>query len=459
MGRVYLAEHKLIGKRAAVKVLLPRYSADAEVVNRFFNEARASSLLKHPGVVDVYDFGKLADGSAFIVMEFLEGESLAARIRRERTLTPQALIAIARQIATAVGAAHAKRIVHRDLKPDNVFLVSDSEMPPLGLRVKVLDFGIAKLAGNPSASAVQTQAAAVFGTPTYMSPEQCRGTGLVDHRSDIYSLGCIMYETATGRAPFVGEGTGDIIAAHLRETPVPPSHYSPSVPTWLDALIIRALAKKPAGRYQSMAELVTALDACVGQATEVGPGVDRAAAPTLRTSNVAPSTTLGAASGETWVPTSIRRRSVRISAVAAVIMAGGFGVYFSLPRGTKTTAAPTLPVAAAPSPATSLPSLPVEPAKITLTIESRPAGADVFRVADGVRLGTTPLVKELARTDGDALFVIKLAGYLDERVKMATDRDGVATIDLTRRPRSVTKSSAVVQPKPSTKAVVLDPFH
>jgi serine/threonine-protein kinase len=214
MGRVYLAEHQLIGKRAAIKVLLPQYSSQAEIVNRFFNEARASSMLKHPGVIDVYDFGRLPDGSAYLMMEFLEGQSLAARLRAG-SLALELALDIARQVALALGAAHAHGIVHRDLKPDNVFLVPDTELRA-GVRTKVLDFGIAKLTDDQGGGgAGATRTGAIIGTPTYMSPEQCRGAGKVDHRSDVYSLGCMLFEMLSGRPPFVAEGPGEVIAAHL----------------------------------------------------------------------------------------------------------------------------------------------------------------------------------------------------------------------------------------------------
>jgi eukaryotic-like serine/threonine-protein kinase len=251
MGRVYVGEHQLIGKRAAIKVLLPQYSAQTEIVNRFFNEARASSLLKHPGVVDVYDFGRLADGSAYLVMEFLEGESLATRLHRG-ALPVELATDIARQVAVALGAAHARGIVHRDLKPDNVFLVPDDEMRA-GVRAKVLDFGIAKLTDDKIVGNAATRTGAIIGTPTYMSPEQCRGAGKVDHRSDIYSLGCLLYEMVSGRPPFSGEGPGDVIAAHLF---APPTPLTGLVPPSVEQAVQRLLMKTPEARPQTMSEVV-----------------------------------------------------------------------------------------------------------------------------------------------------------------------------------------------------------
>ena len=181
MGVVYVAEHPLIGRKVAVKVLLPDYSRNQEVVSRFFNEARATALIKHPGLVDVLDFGYDADGNAYLVMEFLDGESLGGRLERESRLPAELLINVARQASAAVGAAHQQGIIHRDLKPDNLFLVPDAE---LGIRVKILDFGIAKLTLDDTPSEVlKTRTGAVMGTPLYMSPEQAGGAGKIDPRT------------------------------------------------------------------------------------------------------------------------------------------------------------------------------------------------------------------------------------------------------------------------------------
>src|SRR6185503_3797440 len=165
-----LAEHSLLGRPAAIKVLLPELSQKQEIVRRFFNEARAATAIRHPGIVEVYDFGWTPDGAAYIVMERLEGETLARRAARAR-LSWHAALAIGRQIAGALSAAHAKGIIHRDLKPENIFMIRDPEVPG-GERIKLLDFGIAKLATGTSN--VKTQTSAVMGTPTYMSPEQCK---------------------------------------------------------------------------------------------------------------------------------------------------------------------------------------------------------------------------------------------------------------------------------------------
>ena len=257
MGAVYRAEHPLIGRHVAVKVLLPELSKHEEVLTRFFNEARASSLIHHPGIVEVFDFGQMESGSAYLVMELLEGESLSKRIKREGKLRSEVIFPLLRQIAGALGAAHAREIVHRDLKPDNIFLVRDPDVPG-GLRAKVLDFGIAKLAA--SSSGLRTKTGAVMGTPAYMAPEQTRGAGKVDARADIYALGCILFEMAAGRLPFSAKTHHEMMALHQSAAPPALRSIDPAISPVLEAVAARALAKEPAQRQQSMDELAAELD-------------------------------------------------------------------------------------------------------------------------------------------------------------------------------------------------------
>ena len=251
MGAVYRATHTLLGRPAAIKLLLPALSQQREVVDRLFNEARATTSVSDPGIVSVFDFGFHTDGSAYIVMELLEGEPLDARILRG-TISIADALRITRQVAGALGAAHARGIVHRDLKPENIFLVRDAEAQG-GERPKILDFGIAKLTRpGDNGDKKRTRTGLLLGTPIYMSPEQCRGAGDVDLRADIYALGCVLYHLVVGRPPFDHEGVGEIISAHLRETPKPPSAVVGGVPAAVDALVLKCLAKDPAQRFQSM---------------------------------------------------------------------------------------------------------------------------------------------------------------------------------------------------------------
>ncbi|MBK7535696.1 MAG: serine/threonine protein kinase [Myxococcales bacterium] len=262
MGAVYVAQHTLLGRKAAIKVLLPALSTQPEVVHRFFNEARAVTSISDPGIVQVFDFGHHKDGSAFIVMELLEGEPLNVRMAQRGRLPVVEALRIGRQVAVSLATVHNHGIIHRDLKPENVFMVRDAEVAH-GERAKILDFGIAKLSGAPGLG--KTNAGALLGTPTYMSPEQCRGAGEVDHRSDIYALGCMLFHLVVGRPPFSGEGIGDVIVAHLCEPPPAPSSCLLGVPPVFDALVLRCLAKTPGERYASMGEVAATIDALLPQ--------------------------------------------------------------------------------------------------------------------------------------------------------------------------------------------------
>ncbi len=268
MGAVYLGQHTLLGRRAAIKVLLPALSARPDVVNRFFNEARAVTSISDPGIVQVFDFGYHTDGSAFIVMELLEGEALDARLRRIGRFEALQALRLTRQVAASLAVVHERQIVHRDLKPENIFLVRDAEVAS-GERSKILDFGIAKLSEDQSGTS-KTRTGVLMGTPVYMSPEQCRGLSDLDHRSDIYALGCVLFHMIAGRPPFESEHMGDLIAAHIREPAPPPSSFAPEVSPEVDALVVRCLAKAPGDRFQSMHELAAAISQLLPYVTSPG---------------------------------------------------------------------------------------------------------------------------------------------------------------------------------------------
>ncbi len=258
MGAVFLGRHKLIDRKVAIKVLLAEYSNREEAVSRFFNEAKATASLRHPSLVDVIDFGYAKDGSAFLVMEYLEGENLGTRLRKVGKLAIPQTLEFSRQIVMGIGVAHAAGIVHRDLKPDNVFLVPSPVDPTLEL-VKVLDFGIAKITGKMAGGMQKTQTGMMLGTPLYMAPEQCRGAGYVDARSDTYAFGCILFAMLTGRPPFVYEFPGELIAAHLHEAPPRVKSLRAETPQSLDDLVDKLLAKDPEKRPQTMAAITKAL--------------------------------------------------------------------------------------------------------------------------------------------------------------------------------------------------------
>jgi eukaryotic-like serine/threonine-protein kinase len=257
MGAVYLAEHTLLRRRAAIKVLLPSLSANEDETRRFFHEARTVSLISDPGIVQIFDFGYHGDGRAFIVMELLVGESMTRRLRRIRRFAIADGLRLAQLICTALDAAHARGIVHRDVKPGNIFLVADRAVTG-GERPKLLDFGIAKLSGD-DAGKPRTRAGILMGTPAFMSPEQCRCSGEVDHRADIYAVGCVLFTMLAGRPPFRSKAPGELVAAHLREPPPRASSLAPELPAVVDHILQRCLRKAPEARYPSMAALAEAI--------------------------------------------------------------------------------------------------------------------------------------------------------------------------------------------------------
>jgi serine/threonine-protein kinase len=387
MGIVYLAKHVTLGKKAAIKVLRPALSSNQDVVSRFFNEARAVTAVRNPGIVDVYDFGFLEDHTAYIIMEYLEGESLAARLRRCRPAIPWTLTVV-RAIARALQAAHEHGIVHRDLKPDNVFLVPDADLPG-GERVKLLDFGIAKLA-HGTGDASHTTTGTVMGTPTYMAPEQCRGAGTVDHRADLYSLGCVVYEMLCGQPPFVADGPGDVIARHLYFEPQPPRSRRAEIPPELEEIVLRLLKKEPRARYATAAEFVRAIDQLSGAAPGAVPGKPLATE-FVATLPVMRDTTLnGAASSHLSLRKDERSRRLGMATVAATVAVAAFVLVWFLVRSNHgeesgsgadvalATASKVVPASAAMSPPVPAPTAP-RPATAAEGALSRPAPEAIDR--------------------------------------------------------------------------------
>jgi eukaryotic-like serine/threonine-protein kinase len=468
MGAVYAAQHTLLGRPAAIKVLLPELCRNQEMVNRFFNEAKATTAIRHPGIVEIYDFGHRHDGSAYIVMEYLEGESLSHRMKRIRPLPVPAALLICSQVSGVLAAAHAIGILHRDLKPDNVFLVRDPEMPG-GERAKLLDFGIAKLTDEGETGSIKTRTGVVMGSPAYMSPEQCKGAGHVRYESDLYSLGCILYQMLCGEPPFTAEGSGEVIAQHIYREPVPlrqrVSHVSPAI----DELVLRLLAKDPAHRPRSAAELKVELDRLRDSMT--GPG--RAVEPVPATTVVLPAPSIFDGGSETktsWsdrpfvVPPApqrpVRRRMWIAAPLAAGLALAGVvlvlakwhgegddGAGATLPDVTATPdATPVSPVPASAStrvpvvpPSTVEPTPvppPAAPTMIKITITSRPKRARIYRSPSNAHVGVTPYELEIAPTDSSLAFVLKKTGYRDLEIEVRGNEAKMYTFELKPRSRS-----------------------
>ena len=246
MAEVYLARDQMLDRAVAVKVLFPALATDPGFVERFRREAQSAAGLNHPNIVGVYDWGE-ANGTYFIVMEYVEGESLAEMIQSQGRVDPDRAAEIASDIAAALGFAHRNGgVIHRDVKPGNVLITPDGA-------VKVADFGIARAISDSSDQNL-TKTGSVMGTATYFSPEQARGAG-VDPRSDVYSLGCVIYEMVTGRPPFQGDNAVAIAYKHVQEAPVSPRLIDPAIPDTLEAITLKCLAKNPANRYPSAQDL------------------------------------------------------------------------------------------------------------------------------------------------------------------------------------------------------------
>ncbi len=261
MGTVYAVTHTKLNKRFALKLLKRDLARDPETRARFLLEAQAAGQILHPNVVEITDYSSLPNGSAYLVMEYLDGQPLAKMIKLGGALPALRAVAIVRDIASALQAAHDLGIVHRDLKPDNVFVVQHGGKE----LAKILDFGVAKVAG----SAKLTRTGMVFGTPHYMSPEQASG-GVVDGRTDVYALGVIMYEMFTGRVPFEADTYMGVLTKHMFEAPVPPSQVAGAARELgaLEDVTLKALAKRPEDRYASMTELIADLDRIVQVGTD-----------------------------------------------------------------------------------------------------------------------------------------------------------------------------------------------
>src|SRR5580698_8011941 len=243
MAQVYRAMDRQLERPVALKVLFPELSIDRTFVERFRREAQAAANLSHPNIVPVFDWGE-DDGSYFIVMEYVDGRALSAVLKDPEPLPPRQIASIGAGVAAALAFAHRHGVIHRDVKPGNVLITPDGE-------VKVTDFGIAR-AVNTEESLTQT--GAVMGTAAYFSPEQAEGKG-VDARSDIYSLGVVLYEMAVGKPPFTGDSPVAVASKHVRDQPVLPREANPAVPAALEAIIMKALSKSPDDRYPTAEEM------------------------------------------------------------------------------------------------------------------------------------------------------------------------------------------------------------
>jgi serine/threonine-protein kinase len=266
MGEVYLAEHRLLKRPCAIKLIRPERAGDPQFLGRFEREVRATALLDHPGVVAVYDYGHAADGTFYYVMEYLPGVALDRLVDRHGPLPPALVAHLLRQLGAALRAAHGRGLVHRDLKPSNVIVRPGCRPHD---RAKLLDFGLVRDAAADS-DVKLTRVGTVVGTPDFMAPEQAEGAAPVDARGDLYGLGAVAYFLLTGRPPFERDTAMQTMLAHLRDPVTPPSALAPGTPADLEAVVLRCLAKKPDERYPDADAMGKALAACAcaGEWTE-----------------------------------------------------------------------------------------------------------------------------------------------------------------------------------------------
>jgi serine/threonine-protein kinase len=473
MGTVYLAEHPMIGKRVAVKMLRPDLGTDPGLVSRFFQEAKAVNEIRHPNIVDISDFGHTEDGIVYFVMELMEGQGLRERISASGPMPLDQAVAFARQVIDALAAAHRMGIIHRDLKPDNIFLVTDAQAPG-GFRAKLFDFGVAKLLGDKQKQVGhKTIDGAVVGTPFYMSPEQalCQDVGAA---VDIYAMGVVMYEMLTGKVPFHSEQLVILLNAILKQPAPPPSRIRRDTPPWLDRLILRCLEKDPEARPRSMEEVSAILAAGSTELSggEVALGATMMApvgltpppvavghGPAARTSVQRQPTVAGEAAvinapskapsattlprqtvvrGGTARPseamglvTQIRtyldtRRVQRAAIPLIVVVAGGIVASIFVSAAAKRPITELVPEVAPPP-------LP-QPSHASIHINSEPPGAEVVRMNDNRALGTTPLV-DIRTADGRQInYRFHLAGHTDVQMPIQVAAPGKFELTATLTP-------------------------
>lgn len=411
MGRVYRATHTLLGKEFAIKVLPEGREARSKATERFLREARAAANIDNDHIVEVVNVDEDDAHRLFIVMELLEGETLADRLAHG-PLPLEDAVSIALQVGDALQAAHDAGIVHRDLKPENVFLVDKGG----GSFVKVLDFGISKIKNPEHENPKLTATDQIVGTPLYISPELARGIAHVDHRTDIYALGVIVYEMLTGTPPFSGQNHFQLLYKHGNESPEPPSQRNREarIPPHVETAVLRALHKNPDERFDTMHELCAALQ---------GPAVPK------------------------------RARTIAVPLLAAVILAAAAFIVWPKPTiettstqrelpaepAPVTTAPSDLPAKLAPEPATEKSEAPAEPAdatpsaeRVSIALRSSPRGA--FVSLNGKTRGKTPLTVELSK-DTAATVRFSLPGYRTVRRRIRAGEQDTVRVRLQKKDR------------------------
>jgi len=465
MGAVYRGEHTLIGRKLAIKILHGKFVGDEEMVSRFYREARAAAAIGHKNIIEVIDVGATDEGDPYIVMEYLEGESLGAMLKRTGPLDLPAACGILEPVLQALTAAHKAEIVHRDLKPDNIFLAAragddDSEET----EVKLIDFGISKVARDIQETQL-TLTGHVLGTPAYMSPEQAMGASVVDHRVDIYSMGVILYQTLTGKLPFESDNYNALLAKILTGDPTPPEEAYPGFPTAARDVIYKAMSRDPGDRYQDAREMLDALK----RLEEFDSRRERLR--TLASSIVQSSLAIGDLGGEAtgesskegvaaeamariagdstpseWARSSARppekRRGVPLPIViAAIVLVGGAIAVALLMQSPESgeTAPADQPAAAATDEARGAP----EPETVRVEIRGAPDGAKVFY--DSARVLMNPF--NARKVDAVVPLRIEAEGFAPFAVTVIPSEDRVVAVKMEPLPADEPAPPEVAEPE------------
>jgi len=425
MGQVYEAVHDQMKRRAAIKILHKRFAHNRQIATRFLNEAKATSIVEHPGIVHIYEFGQTDDGTAYIVMEYLSGDTLRQRLDAQGgKLPPEAMMRIGRQMASALQSAHEKGIVHRDLKPVNIMIVRDPETTG-GERSKILDFGLAKII-EPEGGEGITNTGTILGTPAYMAPEQCKSARAADPKSDVYSLGVIFYEMLSGEIPFDADTDAELLSKHMFSDAPPLLSKAPQVGMALAALVHRMLDKDLVSR-PSAAEVASELQQLYGSSSLSSAMTNAVSAPVtdgasrrnvakepLPVRHVDPAAPQEVAAHEPTAKTpqlaSVPGRSGRkyLWFLLSVLLCGTGGAVLWQVKGREVYAAMT------------------QKPPVRWSIASIPAEAEVLD-ENGRLLGKTPLSVERPIGPGIVSLTLRLAGYLDKPVALPLSADTAIT--------------------------------
>lgn len=459
MGSVYRARQEGMDRDVAIKVLLADLTQNDTVLRRFTLEALAVSRLRHPNTIQIFDYGQTLDGNPYIAMEMLEGQTLYDLLRKERPLPVRRAMRIMAQAAASLAEAHGKEIVHRDLKPENIFLVKVGDNEDY---VKVLDFGVAKLRDHKGDAGTLTQAGSIFGTPRYMSPEQCSAQP-VDARSDLYSLGIILYEMITGQAPFVADQRLALLLAHVNDTPRPPSAATDKqvIPAEVEDLVLKLLEKLPEHRLETAGELAkrceelaaqlpAAFDQCVGTAEEaqsLGVRVSTMTAedsPTSRTLRIGGLPADKAAGAPQLVMEAPAKSSAAVKVGVGVVLIAAIGaVAWALSRPPDVVVKTQV---IKEQVTVTVPGAALDDQHVRLTVNSNPPGAKILR--GDVLLGTTNATLDHAKSKGKERWTLIRDGYEPHELEVALDQSQVLSIELKKRIELPVNVPPVAKPEP-----------